>query len=204
MRAFIVGNGISLKHTNLNKLKGEVSFACNNIHLIYPFTDWRTTHYVRAEEYLLNVDVNNWQASIDIHKALGCEMWTNHIFGDFGHPLVPCTHYRKAFNDPDCPHLWHLPRLCSFGSSVNVAVQIAVQIGYEPLYLVGCDLGYQNGKPSHFSAQYEHGHEQDAFYANNNTLAAHMIAARSSPVKIYNSTVGGFLECYERVNFDEI
>ena len=49
-RAFIVGNGPSLRNTNLDKLIGEVSFGCNNVHLIYKQTKWRPTHYIRGEE----------------------------------------------------------------------------------------------------------------------------------------------------------
>ena len=203
MRCFVIGNGPSLARTNLDKITGEPSFACNNIHLIYGQTKWRPTHYVRAEQSGFKIDVNYWQESIDVHLKLGCEMWCNHVFKAGGTDLTPCNHYNKHFNNPDCPHLWHLPMLCTFGSSVNVAVQIAVKLGYSPIYLVGCDLGYENNKPSHFDPKYEHGQEQDAFYANGDTLAAHMIAARSGH-PIYNATLGGLLEAFPRVEYESL
>lgn len=211
MRAFVIGNGPSLKHTPLGLLNKEISFACNNIHRIYSLTHWRPTHYVRAEQ-AFGLEPEHWLESMQVHLDLRCEIYCNDYFfrprfglkaNDKVHYLKACAHYAKHFNNPDIPHLWHLPILCTFGSSVNVAVQIAHKLGYSPIYLVGCDLGYEDGKPNHFDAHYEHGFEQEARYANLDTLAAHMVASRSG-AEIYNATVGGSLETYPRVNFEDL
>lgn len=209
MRAFVVGNGPSLAHTPLEFLTGEISFACNRIHLIYPHTSWRPTHYVRGEEQSLK-SAAKYHDEVRMHIEMGCEVWANLWFtkftdmGDHVHTIESCWHYTNHYCDANSPHVWHLPRLCTFGSSLNVAVQIAVQSGFKPIYLLGCDLGYVDGKPAHFSPDYEKGIETDlrpARLANLDTLAAHMVAARSSPVKIYNATIGGDLEVYERVDY---
>lgn len=192
-------------------MRGEVSYAVNNVHLIYPETDWRPTHYVRAEE-ASGLEPKHWEESIRVHLELGCEIWCNDYFfrprfglersGNVNH-FRACTHYQRHYNDPDAPHLWHLPVLCTFGSSVNVAVQLAHLQGYDPVYLVGCDLGYRDEAANHFSVDYEHGLEQPARYANLDTLAAHMIASRSGAT-IYNATIGGTLEVYERIRFETL
>lgn len=118
--------------------------------------------------------------------------------------LNTCTHHTIDFDSEYCPHLWHLPRLCTFGSSVNVGIQIAVSLGYDEIYLVGCDLGYKDNEPSHFDPAYEHGKERPARLANLNTLTAHMIAKRSSTVPIFNATIGGDLEVYPRVQYESL
>ena len=211
-RCFVVGNGPSLAITSLERLIGETSFGVNNLHLLYPATTFRPTHYVRSEE-ASNLEPEHWRESVQVHLGLDCEIWCNDYFfrPRFGlkatekvHYLKACTHYARHFDNPDCPHLWHLPLLCTFGSSVNVAVQLAVQEGFGPIYLVGCDLGYRDEAVSHFSDIYAHGREQPARYANLDTLAAHMIAARSAPVRIFNATLGGTLEAYERVEFNAL
>ena len=205
--AFVVGNGESLKNTNLNRVKG-ISFGVNNIHLHYANTDWRPTHYVRAEE-ASGLEPENWMESMRVHLDMGCEIWCNDYFfrPRFGlkqtekvHFLKTCTHYQKHFNNPDAPHLLHLPVLCTFGSSVNVAVQIAITHGFSPVYLLGCDL---DANMRHFSAEYRHGKEQENRFAQMDALAAHMIAARSGHL-IYNATQGGSLEVYERVDFETL
>ncbi len=42
-RCFIIGNGPSLKETNLDLLKEEVTFGVNSVFLIFPETDFRRT-----------------------------------------------------------------------------------------------------------------------------------------------------------------
>lgn len=213
-RAFIIGNGPSLAKTPLELLQknNEISFAVNRIHLLYPHTTFRPTHYVRGEEQSLK-SAKMYHDEVRLHIEMGCEVWANLWFtkftdmGDKVHTIESCWHYTNHFDEPNAPHMWHLPRICSYGSSVHVAMQIAINQGYKPLYLVGCDLGYVDGKPSHFTPDYEKGIEGDlrpAKYANLDTLNAHMVAARSSPVKIYNATIGGQLEVYERVEFGSL
>ena len=219
MRAFVVGNGPSLSVTPLEKLIGEVSFAVNRIHLIYPKTPWRPTYYVRAEE-LDGFELDVWKddliaqlenPDIQIHCNQYFTKNLERYFDDASirhrvHRLKACTHYLDHFDQIECPHTWH-QGLCTFGSSVNVAVQMAVQMGYSPIYLIGCDLGYKYETVSHFSADYinvETSKLKSAHYANMDTLAAHMIAARSSPVPIYNATIGGHLEAYPRFEFESL
>lgn len=116
-----------------------------------------------------------------------------------------CAHYLTHYDSDSCPVTWHLPNFCSYGSSVTVAIQIAVSLGYGPLYLIGCDLGYKDNQPSHFTPDYEKGYEKmlrPARYANTDTLMGHIIAKRCSPVPIYNATLGGNLEVYERVDYE--
>lgn len=216
-RAFVVGNGPSLSKTNLDMLKGEVSFATNRISLIYDRTEWRPDYYLRAEGFELynEPDPSLWQDDIRYHlDHPDVEVYANAYFskhlGTSSHGvkrLGLCTHYTKHFDSDECPYMWHLPVICSYGSSVNVAIQLAVTMGYGPIYLIGCDLGYRDGEPSHFTDEYEKGYEdmlRSARHANLDTLMAHIIALRSSPVPIYNATIGGELEVYERVSYDSL
>lgn len=220
MRAFVVGNGPSLSETPLDLLKDEVCFATNRINLMYDKTDWRPNFYVRAESMMdTEVPTESWQDDLLVHLrdpkiAVYCNPWFIKKLGQLGimedwadvHVIKGCSHYRNHYDDKYCPVVWHLPTYCTYGSSVNVAIQIAVSLGYGPIYLVGCDLGYGKGD-DHFDPEYNKGYDQDlrpARYANLDTLNAHMIAKRSSQVEIYNATIGGELEVYERVNLSEV
>jgi hypothetical protein len=213
----VVGNGPSLRKTDLDLISGEVSFAVNRIRLIYPETNWRPTHYVRAEsmEYLGSPDPTLWLDDMLYHQDIGAEIWANLYFikwmDRFGYDSsginVPklCNHYLEHYDSENCPHMWHLPIVCTYGSVVTVAIQLAVLQGYSPIYLLGCDLGYQDrGKNSHFSSDYVQTPEflRPKNYANLDTLQGHIIAKRSSKVPIYNATVGGELEVYPRVKLD--
>lgn len=214
--AFIVGNGPSLNNTNLDLIAGEISFGVNRISGIYPKTSWRPTHYVRAEEASTGSDPGVYVADIELHKELGCEIWANEFFiwkveglrktGQY-RQIRGCSHYNIHFDNPDFPTLYHMPRLCTFGSSVHVAIQIALgKLEVDKVYLVGCDLGYKPGAGNHFDPAYTAGAGElrSAELNNLDMLAAHMIAARSYPGRIYNATVGGSLEVYPRVRLEDV
>ena len=214
MRAYIIGNGPSLAKTNLDLLVGKPSFACNNIHLIYKDTQWRPTYYVRSEDMVL-FNSMPWVESIETHLNMGIPCYMSGYYKKWasGYPnyieIKHCWHYTMNYDHPDAPDEWHMPMLCQFGGSLIVAMQIALNLGYDELVLVGCDLGYRDNKPSHFSERYEHGGEQPARYANLNNVWAHICginyhARRGLPFNVINATVGGDLHLYPRRSLEEL
>lgn len=195
-------------------MAGEASFGVNRIAGIYNRTKWRPTHYVRAEEASTYYDPTIYKSDIELHFGLGCEIWANEFFirdtenirnsGRY-RQIRACAHYGIHFDNPACPASLHLPRLCTFGSSVNVAIQIALGLlEFDAVYLVGCDMGYKAGGVNHYDENYTEGlgELRDARYTELDILAAHMVCAREFPGRIFNATVGGSLEVYERVDYE--
>lgn len=212
--AFIIGNGPSLARTDLDSLIGSDCFACNNIQLIYPKTKWRPTYYVRCESADL-LDKKVWLDGVRTHLDMGIPCYMSGYFRDVAkgygnyHEIKHCHHHKFNFGDPHVRDEWHMPQPCQFGGSLIVAMQIALNIGFERLVLLGCDLGYKDNRPSHFDENYEHGQEQAAFYANNNNLWAHIMginyhARRHLPYDVINCTVGGDLHLYPRARLEDI
>lgn len=222
MRAFIVGNGPSLKPWMLDMLKDEVSFAMNRINLIFDKTDWRPTHYVRAETPSVN-----WKRA-DLRKDMrpiaelkGCRCYLRDTYKYIWYNLrgvldrvnpstveyfPRCEHRDTHFEDPSAPLTWHFPTLCTFGTSLHTAIQLAVMEDYGPLYLLGCDMNYKDGEPNHFDKDYEKGfvrHEQKAYLANGDARECHLIAERSSPVDIFDCTPGKDEYIHEFVDIEE-
>ena len=95
-----------------------------------------------------------------------------------------------------------MPGLCTFGGSVLVAMQAAVNEGFENLVLLGCDLF-----PGHFNKEYTRGIEQ---YLENDEkqngilLRAHEIAHDYLGDRVINATPGGKLNVYRRVDLGEL
>lgn len=123
--------------------------------------------------------------------------------------IKDCHHHLINFDDPDVLDEWHLPQLCSFGGSVNIAMQIAVLGGCDEIVLLGCDLLYREKKPSHMHPEYEHGGEQPAFYASRNAFYGHVqalnwIRRKRKNIRVWNATPGGLLELWERVNLQDV
>ena len=236
MRAFIIGNGVSLKETPLQLLQGEITFGMNRIHKLYSETSWRPTYYVLTD--IQNLDPEPGLAGEDawvhdtlIHVESGerCFFWS--LLG------AVIENHRKPYNVEDqnvtylkiCqehivmnadsegrPEAWHLPGLCKFGTGLAVAMQLAVQMKFNPLHLVGCDLGYKAREsldapdPNHFCDDYgsrDAMTEEEADNRNRTLVHAHRMAKAACDereITVYNSTIGGELEVYPRYDLMEV
>ena len=198
MRAFVVGNGPSLDAFQLGMIhkNKEVSFGVNRIHLIYPQTVWRPTYWVI-------MDFSNslfYREDIALHSALGYECHVrNDILAKY---LEWCIkHKNLPFMDnlrilERCNHIdserrtsegWHEP-LCQMGGSVPAAIQMAVEMGHNPIYLIGCD-----GGPDHFDPKYdEHdtgGRSAEEFDEMlNKAFQISFAECWKRDIKIYNAT----------------
>ena len=223
-RFFVVGNGPSLKKTPLDKIAGEKSVALNRIHLIYPDTVWRPTHYVKTDHNHRLIDVYMRENIYHASQGYKCYLWDMFMDGDpeqrdyttlpFGMgdrwPNVTWVsrcehHYYHADNYVKKAQSWHLPEICTAFSGIGPAIQIAVLEGATEIFLLGCDLGY--GRPKgldHFDKSYSVPSHDLGKFDTREVTEAHKIAKRSSPVPIYDATINGELTVHEKVNFYDL
>jgi hypothetical protein len=203
-------------------LKDEDCFAVNGIHLIFPYTEWRPKYFVMSE---LPSDYTKDDAFVDhmsgaFKEGLHCYLEQGlkglvekHSLRKIMEPetvedyFTTCEHGALHFDNPEVPQSWHLPQLCGFGSSVHVAMQLAVKMGYDVLCLVGCDLGYRNDSVNRFHKDYDKGKEdrlKEAYYADGDNLMGHRIASMTCPVPVVNCTIGGVDLPYPRLSVEEV
>jgi hypothetical protein len=211
MKCVIVGNGTSLSVQQLDLIgaAGIPSFACNRINLIYDKTGWRPDFYVHPES--LAPDIPYIQENID----LGIECYIGEHFqpdiksGENVKWIKDCHHHLLPFHSDELPDEWHMPQPCTFGGSVNVAMQWAVLKGFDELILIGCDLIYRTRNRSHFDPRYEHGGEQAPFYAARNAFFGHVqalnwIRRKGKNITVTNATEGGMLELWQRKKLEDV
>lgn len=192
-RTFILGNGPSLKNSLLDKLSNDVTFAMNRINLIYgDYAKWRPTFYFAFDywgeemlsDVLANIDVAKHSfiradRAKEIELARKCVDYPAKITYFWDCRQHAGLSFAAAERDVDAakrmPTAWHLPITCGFGSTLNVCVQVAVMMGYNPIYLLGCDLGhkqYEKGRdldPNHFDPHYD-GHDDEMWLLRDETL----------------------------------
>ena len=219
MRAFILGNGASLNQTPLDKLRDEFTIGMNRFNLLD--VGWNPTWWVIAD-----IGPNELWDWDDIFsrpsKFIVNERNRDAIlpYGDGVTFVKSCVH-RTYQGDVD-PWGWHLPRVCTRGGGVSIAIQTAVLQGCNPIYLLGCDLYKYRGPDdvdiNHFDPDYcpykirkSTGKEMigpgEWERLNKRLTKVHTMARDSAAdmgVKIYNATVGGILEVYERVDIHEV
>ena len=213
-RIFLVGNGASLKNTNLDLLIGHDSMAVNKIHLIYPRTSWRPTHYVKVDYSAFDGD--DWKSEILPHVNNGeqCLLWDAFRAGadpndgnyEFIHDGI--GDFENVRYIPRCDHhylrqgIWH--NICTGLNSILTMVLWAVELGYQEVVLVGCDGKFTTPKEDHFIEDYYKTWDADYTNRNNlNILMAHDIISQHCPIPIYDATVNGYLEMYPKVRLED-
>lgn len=221
-RCFVVGNGPSLKISDLDRLTNEVTFSCNKIYLAFDQTAWRPSYYV-AEDILFVQQ--NYKTIEGLHGF-------TKIFPYYLKKYVPSFSDSYYFNYAYQDFAVSLPRF-SFnlldqlygGATVTYTLlQLACYLGIREIYLLGVDLDYKvpahnNGKFKNtniIAAQGERNHFHPDYHRPGETwfepdLHAHrnaFLAARQAMEKvggsIKNASRGGKLDVFERVDFDAL
>ena len=200
MRHWILGNGSSLNKTPLDLLNNEITWGINRPPV-------PTTFYFCQD---VNEKDATWKEAIK--SNLNCKrvyLWDGfkEYFKNENITWVPhCDKKKERHHSYPADHVdkratsWHLPEVCTAFGSMYPVLQLAVLNGATEIYLVGCDLF--TGKNDHYDSNYP----AFADWRVRNEIEAylHTVSAMSSPVPIFNATIGGSLEVYPRVDIFEI
>lgn len=221
-RAFIVGNGPSLNKHDLSLLKNEYSFAVNGIFYKTESEGYRPTFYVVEDRHVMldNVDkINAFEARYKFFPV------------DYKSQLKNkknCWFFRmdKGYYNKTSPY-FAIPRFSAdmndklyCGQSVTmINLQIAYYLGFSEIYLIGMDHSYHipsdadvageeitsnSDDPNHFHPEYfgkgKKWHDPHLDRVER-TYSYFKLAYESQGRKIYNATVGGNLEVFERVDY---
>lgn len=219
--AWVVGNGPSLRDVPLNLLQGRPSFGVQRIHLIYPDTHWRPTHFVMADRSR-PTQPQQWLDDLGRHIGTGEFVYVRsdmvpQILAHYGLDELPdgfkawmvCEHINgdDRIDSPIKPRSWH-EGICKYGGSVPVAIQIAAYMGVQRIRLIGCDLGYKDaGNVNHFHPKYNpvDSLTVDQARIENQTIEdAHQIARRECEARgidIKNAWPKSGLGVYEKIDF---
>jgi hypothetical protein len=215
-RAFIIGNGPSLKNTDLSLLKNEITFGVNSIFL--NIQQFLPTYYV-LEDYLVAED-----RSKEIASMKGpIKFWGNYL--KYCMPdnsdVVWCNVRVLYDNYPGFPNFSTnaIRELWTGGTVSYLCMQLAYFMGVSTVYLIGFDHSYTIPKdvividgdiisnsedPNHFSADYfgkgYRWHDPQVDRMETAYCKAKLYFEKSGR-KIYNATTGGKLEVFERVDY---
>jgi hypothetical protein len=55
-RCFVIGNGPSLKNTDISKLENEFTFGMNRIYLMFPELGFHTTYFASINDLVVEPD----------------------------------------------------------------------------------------------------------------------------------------------------
>jgi hypothetical protein len=161
-RAFIIGNGPSLRQTDLSKLRNEFTFGLNRIYLLFPELGFHTTYFVSINDLVIEQFADEILTQ-PMPKFLA---WHSHRHfpTDLPIPNLPTflytTYTGPRFTQDVTGRVWE-------GATVtNVALQLAFHMGFQQVILIGVDHNFtskgeanktvvsEGDDPNHFMPNY--------------------------------------------------
>lgn len=217
---FVIGNGPSLRIADLDRLRGEVTIASNKIFLAFERTEWRPTYYTVVDDIVWRNTVGELHDHADhvfIPDYLKVPKGTRVKVSMFRSLPVAADHDGSG----DVP--FSADAVIGFhgGNTVTYEnIQLAMHLGLDPIYLVGCDHFYGGSLGLEGEDRVTTDQVRNHFLPNytapgdvmNPALVSRMTRsyecaqryAQEHGRSIYNATRGGHLEVFPRVDLDEL
>jgi len=158
-RAFIIGNGPSLKQTDLSKLRNEFTFGLNRIYLLFPELGFPTTYFVSINDLVIEQCAGEI-AALPVPKFIAWHAHRHFVTFPDNMMFLYTTYTGPGFAPDVTRRVWE-------GATVtNVALQLAFYMGFERVILIGVDHNFASkgdanktvvstgDDPNHFSANY--------------------------------------------------
>jgi hypothetical protein len=211
-RCFIIGNGPSLKQTDLTKLKGEFTFGMNRIYLLFPELGFTTTFFVSINDLVIEQCADEI-AALPIPKFIAWH--SNHHFQSFLHDMIflYTTYTGPQFAHDMTSRVWE-------GATVtNVALQLAFYIGFEKVILIGVDHNFSSKGQANqtvVSSGDDHNHFSANYFGKGfrwqlpdleTSERAYVMAReayRKAGREILDATVGGKLTVFPKVDYNSL
>jgi len=210
-RAFVIGNGPSLKHTDLSKLRGEYTIGVNRIYLMFPELGFPVSYYVCVNNLVVE------QCAEDI-RTLSTPKFIAWHARRLIQPTPDMAFLHTTYTGPKFARDAR-GRLWEGATVTNISLQLAYHMGFETVILIGVDHSYATqGKPNttvvsggddpnHFHAGYfGKGFRWQLPDLDTSERGYWMAkeAYESSGRKVLDATVGGKLTIFPKVNYESL
>jgi len=210
-RCFIIGNGPSLKKTDLSRLQGEYTFGMNRFYLMFPELGFPTSYYVCVNSLVIEQCAQEIRA-LPIAKFLS---WRSHNLIE---PTEDTIFLHTTYSGPGFAHdargrLWE-------GATVTyVTLQLAFHMGFEKAILIGVDHSYsttgkpnttivsQSDDPNHFDPRYfGKGFRWQLPDLDTNEKAYRMARQgyENANRQVLDATIEGKLTVFPKVDFNDL
>ena len=210
-RCFVIGNGPSLRDTDMSKLRGEYTFGLNRIYLMFPELGFETSFYVSINDLVIE------QCAADIQGlkmprfiAWHAREWLQPDENLF---MLHTTYTGPKFACDITKRLWE-------GATVTyVALQTAYYLGFSEVILIGVDHSFatkgkpnetvvsQGDDPNHFNpAYFGKGFRWQLPDLDTSEVGYAMArqAYEQDGRKVLDATIGGKLTIFPKVDYNTL
>ena len=211
-RAFIIGNGPSLKQTDLSQLKNEFTFGLNRIYLMFPELGFEMSYFVTINDLV----VEQCAAEIAALKMPKFLSWRSHRFFSAG--ASPANFLYTTYDNPSFSQDVR-GRVWESATVTYVALQLAFHMGFEQVVLIGVDhssavagkpnttITSQGDDPNHFNPHYfGKGFRWQLPDFEMSEIGYHLArtAYEQAGRQVLDATVGGKLTIFPKADYNSL
>ncbi|KAA3642755.1 MAG: DUF115 domain-containing protein [Chloroflexi bacterium] len=210
-RAFILGNGPSLKQTDVSRLKDEFTFGMNRVYLAFPDWGFHTSYFASINSLVIEQCAQDIR-ELPMPKFLSWR--SRHLIEPTEDTMfLHSTYTSPKFSKDVRGRVWE-------GATVTyVALQLAFHMGFETVILIGVDHSFkssgqpnttvvsQGDDPDHFDADYfGKGFRWQLPDLDTSEVGYHMArqAYEADGRKVLDATIGGKLTVFPKVEYDSL
>lgn len=210
-RCFVIGNGPSLRKTNLSKLTNDFTIGMNRIFLAADELGFCPNILVCVNDLVVEQSVKEFEnLQIPRFFAWRARKWIT--MDDYTHFLY--TSYTSPRFAKDVRR-----RVWEGATVTNVCLQLAYHMGFSEVILIGVDHSFatkgtpnttiqsQGDDPNHFSAAYFGKGFRWQLPDLETSEIAYRMAGRAYEAdgrRILDATIGGKLDIFEKVDYDSL
>lgn len=210
-RCFVIGNGPSLRHTDMAKLQNEFTFGMNRIFLMFPELGFKTSFLVSINDLVIEqsaVDIQNLK--IPRFVSWRARRW---LEPEKDLHFLYTTYTGAKFSRNAAGRLWE-------GATVTyVCLQLAYYFGFSEVILIGVDHSFvtqgepnatitsQGDDPNHFHPKYfGKGFRWQLPDPGTSEIAYSMAreAFEADGRRVLDATVDGQLTIFPKVSYESL
>jgi len=210
-RAFILGNGPSLKNTDVSTLKSEYTIGMNRIYLAFPEWGFHTSYFAAINNLVIEQCAEEIRG-LPMPKFLSWR--SRHLIEPTEDTIfLYSTYTGPKFAKDVRGRVWE-------GATVTyVALQLAFFMGFDPVILIGVDHNFtatgppnttvvsQGADADHFDTQYFGKGFRWQLPDLDTSEVAYQMARRAYEAegrRVWDATIGGKLTVFAKVEYDSL
>lgn len=230
-RCFIMGNGPSLNKMDLSLFSEDYVWGFNRCYLLFDRIEWRPSFYVSVDTRVTPDNAGEIKEKIfSLPKTLSFFPVDFLVAGLFETAPNIYWYHQKKLQYDTIPYGHFSLDPSQYVRSVRTVtiagIQLAAYMGFNPIYLIGCDTNYtvpkevqfedkkqnnivslENTDLNHFSKDYfGKGKKYHQPYPEKMMYSYEQVKriCDKEGIELYNATVGGKLEVFPRVDYREL
>ncbi len=210
-RCFIMGNGPSLKQTDLSRLQNEYTMGMNRIYMAFPEMGFKPTYFLSVNDLVVE------QCAEDI-QGLDMPRFVSWRTRKWLKPEENLFFLYTTYTGPKFAH--DIRRRVWEGATVTfVALQLAYYLGFQQVILIGVDHSFatkgkpnttvvsEGDDPNHFNPGYFGKGFRWQLPDLDTSERGYLLAKQhfeAAGREVVDATIGGKLQVFRKVNYDTL